>query len=202
MIDLENVDSAAAERLQQIDQEEWGDIYLELLDFARDKAKGLDFVKGGGELPLGTTPDDLAQEAIHRLFDGRRKWNPEQDPDLCDYLKSVVSSLQSALLEKAGYQRDSGNAVEEHVEISSSENSEFNDCLDALESIINESAAGDDDLQIVKMGMEDGMKSAEIAEVLGIEVGRVYDLSRKLKRRVRSRMRDHACSDHWAQMGY
>jgi len=202
MVDLKNVDSAVAERLLQIEDEEWRDIYLELLDFARTKARSLDFVKGGGELPLGETPKDLVQEAIQRLFDGRRNWDPTQDPDLCDYLKSVVSSLQSALLEAAGYQRNAGTPVEEYRDVSSSENSDINDCLDALRAIIDNSADGDDELEVVRMGMKDGMRSAEIADLFSIEVGKVYVLSRKLRRRVRSRMSDHACNDHWAQMGY
>lgn len=192
---------AANQRLFEVDEAKWGDIYEELLDYARFKM-GSSFTKGGGALPLGHKPEDIAQEAIRRVLEGKRRWDPNQDPDLCDYLKSVVSSLISALWEKADYSRKDGDPVEEHLDISSSENPTYNDCLDALKEILDEATSDDVDLEYVRMGFEDEMKSAQIASFIGSEVKEVYTLTRKLRRRASRKMKEHPCINHWIQLGF
>jgi len=202
MIDLEDLDPAVAERLLELNEETWGDTYLELLDFARYKTSKLNFVKGGGDLPLGWTPEDLVQEAIKRLFDGRRQWDPDKDPDLCNYLKSVISSIVNALLEKADYDRRDDTPLEDHYDLPSGENATYNDCLEVLQDILEEESSDEEDLESVRLGIEDNMKAYEIAKFFGIDVETVYTLSRKLRRRTSKKMEQHPCNEHWARFGF
>jgi DNA-directed RNA polymerase specialized sigma24 family protein len=199
---LESLDKAVAERLLKIDDDTWGDIYLELLDYAQYKTGRLTHVKGGGELPLGQTPQDLVQDAIDRLFTGRRRWDPDQDPDLTDYLKSVIKSLLSALLEKTDYDHRDDAPLEDHYDLTSGEDANYNDCLEALQQILEEESSDDSDLENVRMGLEDRMKASEIAEFFRIDVARVYTLSRKLRRRTSKKMGKHPCHDHWTRLGF
>lgn len=200
MVDLEHLDQVVAERLQEIDDETWGDMYLELLDFARYKRRRLDYVKGGGELPLGRKPKDLVQDAIKRVFEGDRQWDPGKDPDLCDYLKSVISSIVSGLLGKTDYEHKDDSQLEDHHDLPSGENPTYNDCLEALQEILEEESKDERDLENVRIGIEDNMKPREIAEFFGIDIGRVYTLSQKLRRRMTKRMEQHPCNKHWARI--
>jgi len=202
MTDLQNLDSAVAERLLEIDDEAWGDMYLELLDFARYKTRRLQYVKGGGELPLGRTPKDLVQDALKRVFEGRRQWDPDEDPDLCKYLKSVISSIVSALLEKTDYDQQDDSSPADHYDISADRNASYNDCLDALQEILEVVSSDEDDLDSVRIGIEDGMKASEIAEFFGIDIERVYTLSDKLRRRTRKKMEQHPCNQYWSRLGF
>lgn len=202
MVDLEHLDPAVAERLQEIDDESWGDMYLELLDFARYKKRRLDFVKGGGELPLGRKPEDLVQDAIKRVFEGDRQWDPDKDPDLCDYLKSVISSIVSGLLEKTDYEHKHDSQLEDHFDLPSDSNPTYNDCLEALQEILEQESSDEKDLENVRLGIEDEMKPSEISDFFSIEVEKVYTLSRKLRRRAEKRMEQHPCNEHWTRLGF
>ncbi len=202
MVDVEHLDPVVAERLQEMDDETWGDMYLELLDFARYKRRRLDYVKGGGELPLGRKPKDLVQDAIKRVFEGDRQWDPGKDPDLCDYLKSVISSIVSGLLGKTDYEHKDDSMLEDHHDLPSGENPTYNDCLEALQEILEEESSDEKGLENVRLGIEDGMKPSEISDFFGIEVEKVYTLSRKLRRRVEKRMEQHPCNDHWTRLGF
>ncbi|MFB6272726.1 MAG: hypothetical protein ABEL51_07515 [Salinibacter sp.] len=202
MLDLEHLDPDVADRLREIDDETWGDMYLELLDFARYKKRRLDYVKGGGELPLGRKPEDLVQDAIKRVFEGNRQWDPNEDPDLCDYLKSVISSIASGLLEKTNYEHKDDSQLEDHFDLPSDANPTYNDCLEALRDILEEESSDEEDLENVRLGIEDGMKPAEISDFFSIEVEKVYTLSRKLRRRTEKRMEQHPCSEHWTRLGF
>jgi DNA-directed RNA polymerase specialized sigma24 family protein len=61
------------------------------------KAKAGD-LGGGLDLAMGLNPVDVAQQAIKRVLDGSRRWDPSRGP-LLPYLKGVVDSLISHLAE-------------------------------------------------------------------------------------------------------
>ena len=202
MVDLESVDPAVAERLRELNEEAWGDMYLELVDYAEHKTRSLKYVKGGGELPLGREAEDLVRDAAERVFDGRRQWDPEKDPDLCEYLKSVISSLLSGLLNKADYEHQDDTSIDDHYGLPAEEDPTYNDCLEALENILEEESSDSEKLENVRLGIEDNMKASEIAEFFSIDVEDVYTLSRKLRRRVEKRMEDHPCNEHWTRVRF
>ena len=88
------MDETIFEHLQKAD---WDDIAVRLTDYAVKKARRYRWRTGtaiGGE-----SAEDLAFEAIKRVLDGDRKWNPQENHDLFQYLTGVVDSLLSHLSE-------------------------------------------------------------------------------------------------------
>ncbi len=75
------------------------DAVARLIAYAEQKVRRL-YWQGilGGEMPEGYEPGDLVAQAVERVIDGRRKWDPEETPDLLEYLTSVIDSLTSNLV--------------------------------------------------------------------------------------------------------
>lgn len=191
--------------LDQLHAADWDQLFPDLVAFASWRAVGLPFTKGGGELPQGYEPKDLAREAVTRVFEGRRVWDPARDPDLLDYLKGVVSSLASNLVTSADHARRTTEGNGEAIDLDT-----FSDvsptpaalaasaeCEEELRDLVEEATADDPGLAAVAMGLEDGMRAAEIASEFSMEVGDVYGLTQKLRRRLLSSMSARECwEDH------
>jgi hypothetical protein len=89
------------EPLTLLNQADWKNIQLKLLEYACFKAGRLKWRTGKDTLPKGLSPEDLVVGAIQKTYEGAishetgpgiRRWNPETSPDLLDFLKSVVDS--------------------------------------------------------------------------------------------------------------
>ncbi len=179
---------------EHLDSEDWDALYPRLFSYARRKANGLSFLKERSELPLGRTYKDLVQDAIAKVFRGERNWNPDKNPDLYVYLTSVIDSLFSGLLNRSGHRnRDPLDPSE----MEGSQKSDYNDCLKALETLVRDTSSDDENLDDVRQGIEDGMSPGEIADFFGIDVKEVYNLKRKLRRRIDRKMKTHPCNDQW-----
>lgn len=96
--DEEVADDSVIERLNQIS--DWHRLSKELTLYAAKRAKARYWGPNGHaeRLPKGYQADDLAKKAIADLFRGKRRWDPDQEPDLLEYLCGVVDSLLSNLL--------------------------------------------------------------------------------------------------------
>lgn len=89
-----------------LEQANWIKIGLRLTKYATSKTKHLGWrTKNYDSLAQGKTPEDLAYKAIEKVFSGDRQWNPDKNPDLLDYLESVVDSLVSHLVESQNNKR-------------------------------------------------------------------------------------------------
>ncbi|MXZ17784.1 MAG: hypothetical protein F4069_03415 [Rhodothermaceae bacterium] len=179
---------------EHLDSEDWEALYPRLLNYARKKANILSFLQVPGGLPLGNTYKDLVQDALTKVFTGDRKWNPNRNPDLYVYLTSVIDSLFSGLLGKADHRyRD----PRDPSEIEGSYEADYNDCFEALEMLVRDACADEEDLDNVRQGLEDEMSSGKIAEFFGINVKEVYRLVRKLRRRIYNKIEAHPCNHQW-----
>lgn len=77
--------------LQEITDNQWSIILKQLIIYAElrltkigfEPRTEVDFISG----------EDFAMEAIKRLFEGERNWNPSKHPDVLIHLKLVVKSL-------------------------------------------------------------------------------------------------------------
>ena len=58
-------------------------------------------LKRGGSIPGGVEPSDIAAQAIIDVIDGTRAWDPERHVDLLRYLKGVIDSQVSNLVNLA-----------------------------------------------------------------------------------------------------
>ena len=186
--------------LTLLNEADWERISLSLVAYARSLLLALPSVRAGGLPPQGMDPEDIAQKAIHLVFEGKRQWNPVAEPDLGRYLAfSVVRSLISNAVQSPGHtRRVEGGEPPDLDEYPGSSHDPLilvasGECEEVLRTIVERATIGDDHLVAIQMGLEDGMRSAEIAELLSIEVSEVYTLTRKLRRRIFSVMADHEC---------
>lgn len=84
---------------KRLDDSDWNSIYPKLVAHSHCLARSLFWRSGNKEdLAEGQTPEDVVNEAIARVYEGRRHWDPEKDPDLFEFLKgSVLSSMFNEL---------------------------------------------------------------------------------------------------------
>ena len=53
----------------------------------------------GGPLPAGKVAEDIVSDAILKIYEGKRTWNPEVKPDLYDCVTSIIDSEVNHLAE-------------------------------------------------------------------------------------------------------
>jgi len=93
-LDLTHMDLEARRRLQDAD---WADIGIRLTAYAMWKARNYRRrTHQVWALAAGKTPEDVAREAIVKVLDGSRQWDPQRGP-LLPYLEGIVDSLMSHL---------------------------------------------------------------------------------------------------------
>jgi DNA-directed RNA polymerase specialized sigma24 family protein len=82
---------------KQLREADWEDIGVRLTAYAMWKARNYRWRTGQvWALAAGNTPEDVAREAIMKVLDGSRAWEPARGP-LLPYLEGVVDSLMSHL---------------------------------------------------------------------------------------------------------
>jgi len=194
---LEDIDSKAFERLQAIPEDEWRSILLELEVRAANITGWKYWSTPNGTLPEGYEPHELAQEAITLLLDPEsdRHWDPDKEPDVRKVLIGIVKSLASNLVKSADHQRVQRMGSTEQVAVATGAPSPSLTPLEDLERAEEietakrqrdwcwEQLEGEEE-QEVFIGLEEGLKPAEIAEQTEIDVKRVYQVVRNIKRRL------------------
>jgi RNA polymerase sigma factor (sigma-70 family) len=191
----------APETRALLEQHHWETTIPRLVKYALDKTRRLYWQgKLGGDLPGGQQAEDLVEEAIEKVRSGERKWNPYDQPDLYEYLRSVIDSLISHLV----------NSRENRVVIRLVPNDDDKDPINRfpdraatpLDRLLQEereasserwfwgfhsSLADDPPLQrYIECIYEypTNIKPSAIAEQLGITLAEIYNLKKRLKRRL------------------
>ncbi len=192
------------EKLKEVD---WDRFILELARFASKRIERLSWKHA--RIPKGLTADGIALQAIEKVFDEERRWDPQKDPDLMKYLKSTVNSLISKLYKSKEYQiterfeegedgedliplpadSDSPHSVAilgqpianpEQILLKKEEEQQAKEMTDKfLESLEDDEELG----EIVLCLLEDITKPADIAQELGVEVEEIYTRRKRLIRR-------------------
>lgn len=191
--------------LELLEAANWRDIIIQLTYYA-----GIQFRRYGWRtgLPKGYSPDDIALNAIQKVWDGTRDWNPDKYPDLLKHLQWIVRSdvehLFSSLEHKKtgrmpvvkknnGTEVELGESAGEHPHSISGKvltpeeeliaehdrNSEA-----ALITELHDAVKGDEDLELLLLCFEEGIdKPEKIAIETDWDINKVYNLKRKLLRR-------------------
>jgi len=153
--------------------------------------------------------EELAQEAVVRVLDGDRTWDPTK-VDLVFFLKEVMRSILNADLKSPAAAKDSlngdqanesgtaGSGADERLGVlddrdrglaRSAEQQllESEKCAAIVDRALD--AAGTDPVlgKLVNAIVEGCSKSAEIAQATGLSVDQVYEATRKLRRRLSAR---------------
>jgi hypothetical protein len=100
---LEAMPELTPDALAKFEKAVTDEVFMErLLGFALRK-KRAHYWRGiwDGHLPGGKEVTDIVQEAIDDVLLGKRAWDPSKHPDLLHFLRSVVNSKISHLLEGA-----------------------------------------------------------------------------------------------------
>ena len=172
---------------------EWEEITQKLIDYADIRARRFKWrTESNSDLPQGKKAEDIAQEAILKTFDGERKWNPEKYPDIMIFLRLVVKSLINHLANSQNHRRlqrfpenENGESLDDTFDLGYSPTPEEEVLADETLGKIYEVINGDKELQsIVDAIMSGYTKSNDIANVTGFDINHVYQLRRKLDRRL------------------
>lgn len=181
-------DPAVFERIQAMGSKELDDLIVELTLFAAWQISVRTKWMPRGVLPMGFDAESLALEAIGRVLDGRRCWNPAAEPDFLRYLKSVVPSILWDLQKAAEKEKlePGSDEIEGSVEALPS-GGPGPDEETELEDTKNRMLAAFDDAndQLVLLCLFEGItKPSEIADETNLSVKDVNRIKQKIQRRL------------------
>lgn len=186
-------DGDAAERsICALTEDEQRTLIVELTSYASYLMRTKAFWISRSELPRGYEPGSLAVEAITRVLDGRRRdWDPEKEPNVTAYLKSVVQSIFSKELLPAAKRglaevasTDEGGNDRTFGVPSPDANPEEVATVDSLKESILGSFEIEEDQLVLMCLFENVTAPADIAAETGLEQGEVYRIKQKIKRRL------------------
>jgi DNA-directed RNA polymerase specialized sigma24 family protein len=197
----------AFRKLQEAD---WKTIGIRLAAYARWKARNLRWRTGQtDELAKGKTPEDIAAEAIEKVLNGTRVWDPQAKPDLLEYLKGVVDSDLSHLAvsednvrQRRLWENEEGEELRDKAEFealrhdlsgvvtqqpANPEDAAGGSDEDTEEKRIDQlfaSVSGDRELtEVLELMLEGETKPQGIAERLQTSVTDIYNRLKRIRRR-------------------
>lgn len=185
----------------------WEEKIPRLLYYASHKAKKKRWRSVfDGYLPEGKEIQDVVSHAIEKVFSGERKWNPDEQPDLFHYLKSIIDSDLNHLADSFENRMLTGEA-DVDGKLGSKEDRKTS-WIDSLPSSVADPEtqhinkeqdargeayffdfygflAGKPLLQGMIECIDEGIdKKAEMAQKLGVHVNEIYNASKQLRRKL------------------
>lgn len=186
---------------------DWEDGINRLVLYAQYKAEKYKW-RGifGGVLPEGMNPNDIVSIAIEKVLTGERNWDPEKQPNLYLYLRSVVDSLLSSY--SRGLENRSFVGNDEMLQYIKNDEDDLpppvenlpSSCLTAEQELINLPEMNDAEeciltlydflqdkpflqsmLECIEIGIE---KPADMAEKLKVPVKEIYNANKQLNRKL------------------
>jgi hypothetical protein len=195
--------------LELLEAADWDDIILKLTRYAIWRARRYTWRSGDpSRLPEGKTPEDIAIDAIEKVWNGTRDWDPDKYPDLLVHLKWIVKSDTEHLFSSMEHQktgrmpalkgdeetepsygeivRDPSSPTPETASTPEEEliAQEDRRLEEKLKNGLYAAVKGDEDLELLLLCFEEGIDKPEaIASQTGWDVKKVYNLKRKLLRK-------------------
>jgi DNA-directed RNA polymerase specialized sigma24 family protein len=176
------------EVIDRLNNQDWEDLYEDLVAYATVRVQELSWERGSEALPEGKQPEDFVEEAIESLYTGRRTWNYEKYPNLKGVLRGIIDSLISNLVTSAEHRRsqdiedsDSRGFYEDITSDKSDAEIRAEDIRERMRLAV----ADDPKLEMVFEAMLEGFEISEIENLIDEDRNRVYQLRRKVKRRIR-----------------
>ncbi len=187
--------------LQLLEEADWEDIGYRLIWFSIKLAKKYQWQSGNpSDLAGGKKPEDIAYDAIRKVLDGTRDWNPDKYPNLLIHLQYIVRSDMGHLFQSYTNQKSTRSSDIETKEsdtpesqyITSVQKNPGDELIskeqkileDTLKEKLYKEVNGDDELEMILLLIDDGIGKPEIiAREMGIEVSKVNTLKRKLIRK-------------------
>jgi DNA-directed RNA polymerase specialized sigma24 family protein len=164
-----------------LDQFDWNSKIVHLAAYA------ISLMSWSGQpLPKGLEPEDLVMQAIEKVYAEERNWNPDQDPDLFKYLKSVVKSLYSNATSSKDSELIRIDDLEPGFEKCEVNNLEEELYCRQLDAKIVSDMLSEPDLLLVYKALKDGFSPSEIEKEYGLPIADVRNAQKRLHRRVLS----------------
>ena len=176
-----------ARLLSILDAQDWPSIILKLYAHSIFRLKWFG-IKSDTRLQ-GRQYKDFAHEAVTLVYEGKRIWDANKEPDIVKYLKSVINSLISNLLKSEEYKRATGADLTD----------EMNDAMlfdnmlemrflnkDTIEQI-EETLLEDTDMWLVFTDLAKGMTPQDISEKYSdMDIDKVRNIQKRIKRHIRN----------------
>ena len=191
--------------LELLETVDWNDIILKLTYYASMRFKRYAW---RSNLPKGNSPADIALQAIEKVWNGTRDWDPEKYPALLVHLKWIVKSdinhlFSSLELKTTGRKpvitKEDGTEVEleepaceEPHSISAKALTPEDELIakqqrkyeEALLNLLQDAVRGDEDLELLMLCFDEGFDKPEaIAAETGWDIDKVYKIKKKLLRK-------------------
>lgn len=160
-----------AEAIQSVDMEE-------IID--RMNAYAISLLKSVGAKDFnGKEPIDFVGDVILKVMEGKRDWSKAQ----CSFTEFLFGCLKSDI---SNFFTTNKNIYEKELpDISSNDESlNFDEKRNQVSELLKQEGADDDELTIFEYWMDGISKPAEIAKDLGIDVKTVYNITKRLERRL------------------
>lgn len=204
--------------IELLEAADWKNIIFKLTRYAFFMASKYTWKTGkSDQLLRGKTPEDIACEAVEKVWKGTRDWDPDKYPDLYTHLKRIVESDMGHLCSLLEHQKTSRmpepRQGEEKPVLGFDEivpDPSFSiqgkiltpeeELLDREEKAREEklkiqlyaAVKGDEDLELLLLCFEEGLDKPEtIASQTGWEISKVYNLKRKLFRKAKKVIRNN-----------
>jgi hypothetical protein len=158
----------------------------------------------GAPMPEGLEPKDLVPDAVEKVLDGRRRWDPTEQPDLFKHLTGVIDSDvnhaamsaanrhvrdESVLMAAEGMDGPPGSYFDglpgdedpEAIMVTEEEEARSDRFLWGLLKFLADKPLLQ---QMVECIVDDVTKPREIAEKLGVKSKDIYNATKQLARRL------------------
>jgi len=178
--------------LELLERADWKDITFRLTNYAIWKACRYNWKSGSpDQLPGGKTPQDMALDAIKKVWAGVREWDPDKYPNLYTHLKWIVDSDIDHLLKSKEHDK-SRRMLETRFDQASETPNPEEQLIDkenkALEDEIRDEfyamVEGDEDLETLMLCFDEGIdKPQDIADQTGWDISKANNVKRKLFRK-------------------
>jgi RNA polymerase sigma factor (sigma-70 family) len=187
--------------IPQLSNEQWSELVERLTLHAACKLlrlhwRGILWSRGGA-VPGGVEPDDLASAAIIDVIEGTRSWDPEAHSDFLKFLRGVVDSKVSHLVQEVENRKsrrlvpaDSGEegATAHGVAGREPDPASFvqdREAADRFRARVLKAVTGDEIAAKVFECLEaEYTKPQEMAELLGLTVSEINNAQKRLRRKV------------------
>lgn len=184
-------------------EEQWQRLLDRLTHYALQKYRRLSWINGEQyRSPKGQGPEDIAIEAIKRLIEGKRQYDEHKYPDILVYLRGVVDSLISHIIESPEFEKKcpmpyiiNSDGETEEIGIACKDPGPSKiymqkEVVEKLKSILRAKFAEDQIVLGILECMEAGIdKRSEMAEYLEVNVTEITNAQKKLQRQF-DKMRD------------
>ena len=198
-------EKAAESRNKILEAQRWDRIIPRLVEYARARIRARIWAgRRDGLLPGGQEAEDVVYGAIEKVLEGRRVWDPEAKPDLEAYLRDVIESdlnhlavgfenrrfLPASQVGSVGGDDDPVPLVERvaspHPAPSARvEEDEEKREAEGFRRAFLETLADEPDMKTVVEGIFEGVeKPGELAARAGVSAKEIYNMRRKLQRRL------------------